>query len=1330
MRLPLAACFILLCLHLNAQTTYTSNGVGGGDWDTSTTWSPAGIPGSSDEVIIADGDVVSVTGANKSISSLAIQGTGNLNFLSNLNVNVSGDLTMSGSSSITGSANGQRVIVFNDFNVPSGTATLGGFTLQVINQTTLNGTLTFDSNIGVKSSFAVLVDGGTINYSNNEVFSVTGTMEMRDGAAISGAANGHRVDIAGDFNITSGTVTIGGNQINANGTTNINGTLEFNNSLGNKSFNNVVIDGGTVNFTVSELFNITNNLEMRDGAAITGSASNHRVDIANEFNITSGTVTIGNNQINANGTTTINSTLDMVGATGNKTFLDVVIDGGTLTFSVDETFNITNNLEMRDGGQITGTGNNQRVDVANEFNVTSGVATIGGIRLNANGNTTVDGTLSFSSIDGNKTFNNITVSGTGTFDNSTVTESFDFNGDLVNNGTWNGCSDGVSCLYDLNGASNTLSGSGAFNISDIRVPASGNYTNNGTIVLTDNLTGTGTFINGATGVLELRDNGNYNLSATGTLTLNTVGNIVRFAGGTTEVITLGPFYNLEIEMDNSSVICQINGNDVTVEGDFTVVEGLFRIVSSNTLDVTGNATLQSGEILLTDASAQINVGGNLNMTNGEFDINDGGIAVTGDVVFTGGQFNKNHSNDLSPSVLTATNFSATNTTMVFAEGEVTLSGDLTLGTGATLLMNQATSELTITGDFDVSGSGEATLNSGTISFSDMELTSGGAVELGGTALTSTGTITVTNGSFTIDGVVTPSFNNISVGASGVWNATAAYDPTINGNLHNIGTFTGCNGNGCDYTLTSTSGTITGSGAFDAVANVILNDGASYTNTNTGGFNASNALRTDSGTGTFINGANGSLIYGGTVGNFTVTNFTANATNNTVTYNRTASIQRIMPTTDNVYHNLVIDKADGVDMTTTEVFTFNGDITLNDGDLIMGNQDIILGIDANIIGGSTTGYIQQSGAGRIRKEYTTGGNTATINIPFGDATAYAPMTFALVASDAIPASAEIEFEYVAGAHPDRSNDNSGDGGDDDGTAATDYLNAYWNFTSSTINNPTFNATLDYTNVGATGSEAGLQPFLLRTFTPEGGGSTIDWFGIGSKPSVGSGTVNPTSNIVTFSNVVMGNTDGDDIGNTSNSVTLYAMDNSGSRLPITLIDFTAKVSGSVVQLDWSTASETNNEYFTIERSSEGSSFHPVLTVDGAGNSSGVIDYQAIDPFPMNGRTYYRLKQTDFNGQFEYSKLVAVDFHGMQGEHDFALVKNPVQNGETVYLEFSESLSAQPITVQMINGSGRVEQQLDQVVDSTLEMQLSSPKKSGLYIIQVISSQGRISKKLIVQ
>ncbi|WP_422354293.1 T9SS type A sorting domain-containing protein [Roseivirga pacifica] len=1330
MRLPLAACFILLCLHLNAQTTYTSNGVGGGDWDTNTTWSPVGIPGSSDEVIIADGDVVSVTGANKSISSLAIQGTGNLNFLSNLNVNVSGDLTMSGSSSITGSANGQRVIVFNDFNVPSGTATLGGFTLQVINQTTLNGTLTFDSNIGVKSSFAVLVDGGTISYSNNEVFSVTGAMEMRDGAAITGSANGHRVDIAGDFNITSGTVTIGGNQINANGTTNINGTLEFNNSLGNKSFNNVVIDGGTVNFTVSELFNITNNLEMRDGAAITGSASNHRVDIANEFNITSGTVTIGNNQINANGTTTINGTLDMVGATGNKTFLDVVIDGGTLTFSVDETFNITNNLEMRDGGQITGAGNNQRVDVANEFNVTSGVATIGGIRLNANGNTTVDGTLSFSSIDGNKTFNNITVSGTGTFDNSTVTESFDFNGDLVNNGTWNGCSDGVSCLYDLNGASNTLSGSGTFNISDIRVPASGNYTNNGTIVLTDNLTGTGTFINGATGVLELRDNGNYNLSATGTLTLNTVGNIVRFAGGTTELITLGPFYNLEVEMDNSSVVCQINGNDVTVEGDFTVVEGLFRIVSSNTLDVTGNATLQAGEILLNDASAQINVGGNLNMTDGEFDINDGGIAVTGDVVFTGGQFNKNHSNDLSPSVLTATNFSATNTTMVFAEGEVTLSGDLTLGTGATLLMNQATSELTITGDFDVSGSGEATLNSGTTSFSDMELTSGGAVELGGTALTSTGTITVTNGSFTIDGVVTPSFNNISVGASGVWNATAAYDPTINGNLHNIGAFTGCNGNGCDYTLTSSSGTITGSGAFDAVANVILNDGASYTNTNTGGFNASNALRTDSGTGTFINGANGSLIYGGTVGNFTVTNFTASATNNTVTYNRTASIQRIMPTTDNVYHNLVIDKADGVDMTTTEVFTFNGDITLNDGDLIMGNQDIILGIDANIIGGSTTGYIQQSGAGRIRKEYTTGGNTATINIPFGDATAYAPMTFALVASDAIPASAELEFEYVAGAHPDRSNDNSGDGGDDDGTAATDYLNAYWNFTSSTISNPTFNATLDYTNVGATGSEAGLQPFLLRTFTPEGGGSTIDWFGIGSKPSVGSGTVNPTSNIVTFSNVVMGNTDGDDIGNTSNSVTLYAMDNSGSRLPITLIDFTAKVSGSVVQLDWSTASETNNEYFTIERSSDGSNFHAVLTVDGAGNSSGVIDYQAIDPFPMNGRTYYRLKQTDFNGQFEYSKLVAVDFHGLQGEHDFALIKNPVQNGEIVYLEFSESLSAQPITVQMINGSGRVEQQLDEVVDSTLEMQLSSPKKSGLYIIQVISSQGRISKKLIVQ
>ena len=94
-----------------------------------------------------------------------------------------------------------------------------------------------------------------------------------------------------------------------------------------------------------------------------------------------------------------------------------------------------------------------------------------------------------------------------------------------------------------------------------------------------------------------------------------------------------------------------------------------------------------------------------------------------------------------------------------------------------------------------------------------------------------------------------------------------------------------------------------------------------------------------------------------------------------------------------------------------------------------------------------------------------------------------------------------------------------------------------------------------------------------------------------------------------------------------------------LPITLIDFTAKPQGAHVRLDWTTASERNNDLFTVERSADGVLFSPVLTVPGAGNSDLPLSYADLDRAPLMGVSYYRLRQTDHDGTSTLSQVVSV-------------------------------------------------------------------------------------------
>lgn len=119
--------------------------------------------------------------------------------------------------------------------------------------------------------------------------------------------------------------------------------------------------------------------------------------------------------------------------------------------------------------------------------------------------------------------------------------------------------------------------------------------------------------------------------------------------------------------------------------------------------------------------------------------------------------------------------------------------------------------------------------------------------------------------------------------------------------------------------------------------------------------------------------------------------------------------------------------------------------------------------------------------------------------------------------------------------------------------------------------------------------------------------------------------------------------DDIGSylefSVTSFSTFAPHGGNAPLPVNLIDFNAINKGSFIELTWTTASELNNDYFSIERSENGKAFSPIGKVLGNGDVSTTSSYSFMDESP-NINNYYRLKQVDVDGSYEYSKIISAN------------------------------------------------------------------------------------------
>ncbi len=180
-----------------------------------------------------------------------------------------------------------------------------------------------------------------------------------------------------------------------------------------------------------------------------------------------------------------------------------------------------------------------------------------------------------------------------------------------------------------------------------------------------------------------------------------------------------------------------------------------------------------------------------------------------------------------------------------------------------------------------------------------------------------------------------------------------------------------------------------------------------------------------------------------------------------------------------------------------------------------------------------------------------------------------------------------------------------------------------------------------------------------------------------------------------------------------------------LPVELLSFTGKYSGRKVQLQWATNSEVNNDYFTVERSLDSKIFSDVNTVDGKGNSNDVNFYSVMDDQPnRNGTTYYRLKQTDFDGSVKYSDIIAVS---SIEEKMIAIYPNPFTDELNIELA-QRAESSLEIMISDLTGTLVFHKQFTDLQSKQIKI-LETGLGKGVYFYKLnkdgISTTGKIVK-----
>lgn len=180
--------------------------------------------------------------------------------------------------------------------------------------------------------------------------------------------------------------------------------------------------------------------------------------------------------------------------------------------------------------------------------------------------------------------------------------------------------------------------------------------------------------------------------------------------------------------------------------------------------------------------------------------------------------------------------------------------------------------------------------------------------------------------------------------------------------------------------------------------------------------------------------------------------------------------------------------------------------------------------------------------------------------------------------------------------------------------------------------------------------------------------------------------------------------------------YCENNGNIAMPVEYLHIDAEAKGDVISINWTTSVELNNDYFTIERTVDGQIYESLGSVAGAGTTESMQHYQFQDFNPIAGRSYYRLKQTDFDGSSAYSNLLEVSTSELEMKLKASVYPNPTETVSTLSLQSPIPFDAK---LQVLGMGGQILSQRIvnvQVDNNKFEVDLSS-FPAGIYFVNLI-------------
>ena len=1083
-------------------------------------------------------------------------------------------------------------------------------------------------------------------------------------------------------------------------------------------------------------------LTIQSGAVLTSNNGSYKLTASSIDLQSGGEIDIDNGEIECTGAFSHSGVLDMSGGTldinGDYTSAATcteTISGGTITISGAWTGTNGNNFTPT-GGTVTFDGSNDKIVLthsdANFYHLTISNTT-GDVEVDTDIDVNGDLTISSGADLDIVSASNLEIAGnfsnSGTFTVGAQTITFDGTGTVTTSAI-----SGGSAKINISKSSGSVTTVGNISVDEITVTSSSFIIDGETVEVDDDFEISGGTLQINSGLLSCTNNDNNAMKIS--------GGILDVDGGEVRLGELANDPSADITMSSGTL--DISGGTVNIcdaldqsNGTITISGGILNIgayTGSNSSTSEDRFEMDAGTLNLT--AGTINIYGQINSSS--YDALDlaSGVTVNANANNTINFVAGAGSNDedmyviLNGNQLGTVTISNTSQTVYF-EDDIDVLGDITINSSTTMDIGSYNSDVDLGASFNNSGSlaisgetmtftGTGTNNIGTINDATATVTlnkSGGTLSTTGDLTLDQLNITGSGGKFLIDGETVTVDDGVSISA-GTLQITSGLLQNTNDESDNVsitggtldvdgGTLTvGTNSTG-DLTMTSgtmdlSNGILNIADELDVSNGTITQSGGtinikSYVGSNNGSSSAK--FEMDAGT---LNLTGGTLRLNGQT--------TASASSNpamriasgvsvTSTSSHTTLIQSNNTTSNDEDIYLDLNGNDlgafTVNLTGHEVI-LNSNVTLN-GDLTFTSEDIVTG--ANTLTLSSTSSVSGADDDKHVNGICAKSITSSYLFPVGDGTRYRPISVAPENANATTYS----VKYNHSAHSDVS---VGSGLDH---VSPQY---HWDINrTSGSENATLSVAWTYQEQYGT-TNWNHDPSVIFWSYFDGS----DWQKINSTPSGSTQSGSLTSSVNT---------------NWSNeNFTLATSTATFPPLPIDLVSFEGQCNNHSTQIEFTVASQVNNEYFTIERSVNLLNWEVIGYINGGLTTNELITYNWSDETPINGTKYYRLSQTDINGDVKYFNPIAVMCENAPVDV-YSVYPNPAKDELMIDIDL-DSFQGVEIQIQLLDINGRISKQQQVNLNrgfNHLSLELNE-FKNGIYLLKFCGTKNHIKESIIIK